>query len=99
MVGEHALLQIELGARNVSIVVLQLVAVFDDAADLDVGHSKDFGHDPDATGVDKFLFVGASTEWNNGAVGVNGPAFDGTNRGRPAFIRNFELAELLLPSV
>src|SRR5260370_32610710 len=65
------------------IVITKLVAVFDDAANPDVGHGEDLRHYLQALTLLDELFVRFSSEGDDGAVGVNGSALDVVD-GKPA---------------
>ena len=64
------------GSSKILVAVAQLVAVFDDAANLNVRHGEDLGHELDALCLLDELLVRLSGERDDGAVGMDGSALD-----------------------
>ncbi len=64
------------GAHEPVVVEPELVTVFEDAADFDVGHREDLGHELDALGLLNEFVVRLSGKRNDGSVGMNGSALD-----------------------
>jgi hypothetical protein len=56
-------------------VGVQLVAIFEDAADLDIGHAEDALYDAIAIGIHHFLVEGLARKRDHGSVAVDGSAF------------------------
>lgn len=76
LAGVELGLDVPVGWNEVVIVIPEFVAVFDDAADLHVGHAEDFCHVPVTLPFDDEFFVGLAGKGHDRAIGMDGAAGD-----------------------
>jgi hypothetical protein len=100
LMDEVRLLDLPVRSRYVFVVVVNLIAIFEDASDLDTGQVKDL-----AVELELLAFLGGclgdqqvfgfSGERNDGAVGVNSAGLDVGNLEVAALLGNLDGGQLL----
>src|SRR5579863_2163819 len=89
---KELLIQYPAGAEEVSFVEIERIEVFDDAADLDIGHDENFLSPLDASSAYQRLLQHLPAEIHKRTVGPYGARRNSGDRACPGVKRNFDVS-------